>query len=477
MPPIKGLSILADPGQSTSMSVVNGQRSSTVTLSYPVRPDQQGTVHIPEFDVVTSTGEQTVASMAVEVGQPMVPDTARRGTVPLNDAVVAEMVPSERKPYAGEVFDVDVIVGSKSRRTVEVVGSPTWTEPDIVSEPWDEGQHASLRGAPGIVFHSRAMVPEPGPIDLAPVQQEVQIATTRQRTASFGSRRPFDSFFSSDPFSRPKMVDVTVATESTRLEVQPLPQPAPEGFTGAVGDFTLRSTIVPEEPKAGEPVTWTLTLEGTGNWPVGVELPPRAIPNDIRTIQPKLDRDFSDKELFTGSMSEDLVLVPMKPGEYQLQPVNFVYFDPEKKRYETVTVQPPTLRINGTAVVATSGSAAGPAGITGAGIGSVASMPNRVPPSSANGLLPHGPQRGEASAFAPLSTGTLSWFIAVPFVLFTGYWILLAFNRARLTDPRRPRRQAFKNLAAAIERARMGRVPSPSRECRKMQKHPSTSSG
>ena len=42
------------------------------------------------------------------------------------------------------------------------------------------------------------------------------------------------------------------------------PDGAPAEFTGAVGRFELESLLVPARPAAGEPVTWTLRLKGTG---------------------------------------------------------------------------------------------------------------------------------------------------------------------------------------------------------------------
>ena len=60
-------------------------------------------------------------------------------------------------------------------------------------------------------------------------------------------------------------VEVEASTEPVPLEVQPLPAGAPAGFKGAVGQFTLESKLVPEQVNEGEPITWTLSLKGTGN--------------------------------------------------------------------------------------------------------------------------------------------------------------------------------------------------------------------
>ena len=189
------------------------------------------------------------------------------------------------------------------------------------------------------------------------------------------------------------MTSVTARSNAVQLDVRPLPQPAPAGFSGAVGQFTLESTLTPEHPKTGEPVTWTLTLSGTGNWPSGVALPARAVPSDLRTLQPKQRSSFGDNGRFSGEVSEDLVIVPNQPGELALAPVQFVYFNPESGRYETAEARPPTVQVTGAPLPATA-SCAG-AGRrrgcrSGARSGGAAARPSspRRSPAAGTGIAP-----------------------------------------------------------------------------------------
>jgi len=47
-------------------------------------------------------------------------------------------------------------------------------------------------------------------------------------------------------------------------------------------------------------------------------LPQREVSNDFQVVQPKSKRTMKDAALFEGSLSEDVVLVPTKPGTYRL---------------------------------------------------------------------------------------------------------------------------------------------------------------
>ena len=104
------------------------------------------------------------------------------------------------------------------------------------------------------------------------------------------------------------MDNYNIASETLELEIQSLPTGEPPSFTGAVGEFGFESTIVPEIVQVGEPITWTLKLSGTGNWPQGFSLNPRNVATSFRTIQPDINKEISEESPFEGSLTEDIVL-------------------------------------------------------------------------------------------------------------------------------------------------------------------------
>lgn len=460
-PHADGLTVVGPPSQQSSTSITNGRRSDSLTLRFPVRAEREGTVTIPAFDVETAAGTSTVAPLVVEVGAAMLPGGGRSAAATVSDVVGARLTPSDMAPYAGQVFDLDVTIGLTGGRSGQVVGKPAWEKPGIVVEPWSDGTPVSTHGGSGVRFHTRAVAPQPGRIEVAPVQQEVQIETGRERVDPFdgsgdalGALRHFggtdllDSFF-----SRAQTTDATVKSNAAQLDVRALPQPAPEGFTGAVGQFELESSLAPQEPKSGEPITWTLTLKGTGNWPGGVALPARAVPTEFRTLQPKQHKEFAAGEVFSGALSEDVVVIPNQPGDYRLDPVRFVYFDPAAGQYRTVAAQPPVLHVTGVPLAAQPKADVVPAAQPAAAPLAAARAGAPATPSH-DAPLPRDPLSGSATARAPIAAPRLALLVGAPFALLILSWLALAAQHARRTDPRRPRREAFKRLAAAIERIR-----------------------
>ncbi|MFP6580089.1 MAG: hypothetical protein VCC02_09875 [Myxococcota bacterium] len=455
LPVIANLDRLGEPSQSSEMHASTGRSGGLETrqsfaLRYAVRPRAAGIVQIPALRVVTDHGEIEVPAAQFRVEEARV--AGARGTTKAVDALVSAILLVEgRRPYAGEVFDVAYIVLADPGLPAELLGEPRWEQPVLISNPWSEGESVRSGERTGMRFRSLALAPEAGPVVVPPALQEVAIETgrTRRRGSPFAGA---DSFFNRQGhafgsafdalFDRREKTRVLVRSDPVALDVVALPEPAPADFAGAVGQFALRSRIVPEAPRAGEPVTWTLTLEGRGNWPSGVALPARRIPTGVRTVQPDLEREFNDSSRFEGRLVEDLVLIPGSPGELLLDPVRFVYFDPELGEYRESVVTPPALQVAaGRVAPATHTPAPDPVLLASAS----------QTAESASPRLPAGPRSVASEAVAPLSK--LAWAAAggVPIAALLAYAGFLGLRRARETDPGRPLREAWDEMRAAAD--------------------------
>ena len=439
--------------------MINFQTSSSTTLSYDVLPTQAGRIQIPSFELSTDKGKKTVPGLALDVTtappasrrpqptpqqnfpfppgffQNTPPPVANQGSAA--GAVQATATADPYRPYAGEVFDVNYRVFITGNRSGRVKTTPLWDVQNFSAEAWDRGQQIGPGGSQGLQFHTRAMVPKPGTFDLPPIRQKLDLDT------ALGGR----SFF----FTAPGSEEVEVSTDAVALQIQPLPGGAPAGFKGAVGQFTLESKMVPEQVNEGEPVTWTLTLKGTGNWPMSVELPARTIPNQIRTIQPKLRKEFNGTDIFTGAVVEDLVMIPSQSGEYELPSVKFVFFDPKKKSYETAEAKPPKITVTkgagGLSLAPPQPASAGnPTGGAKEKVPSPAMAPGKTTRPLQYGApgLPQEPILGRAIlTFGPVSPGSLKTLCVLPWVgLLVGWWVW-ARRRAFLTDRERIRKEAL----------------------------------
>jgi tetratricopeptide (TPR) repeat protein len=466
LPSVSGLQFSGSPGRATSFSMINFQTSSSTTLSYVVQASQNGRILIPSFEVVTDKGRMTVPSLTLDAtasggnrsrqSNPLSPNFPFPPTPFQNqapnpgsqvvppDAVQASAQAEPRRPYIGEVFDVNYRVVMTGNRSGRVKTTPLWDVQNFTAEAWDRGQQIGPGGNQGLQFHTRAMVPKAGLFELPSIRQKLDIDTAA------GGR----SFF----FTAPGSVEVEAVAAPVPLNVEALPANAPAGFKGAVGQFALESKLVPEQVGEGEPVTWTLTLRGTGNWPMGVELPARAVPKEIRTIQPKLRREFNGTDLFTGAIVEDLVMIPTKSGEFELPAVKFLYFDPKKKSYEAAEVKPPKIVVSKQAGgLALPASPASPAASTAAPSKKAGQAPSgKVAQPLAYGEpgLPREPIEGSGFGIAPVGQ---AWWVGLgilPWGILLALWWRWARQRALFTDEERLRKESLQSWKSAVEMVR-----------------------
>jgi tetratricopeptide (TPR) repeat protein len=434
VPRVNGVS-LELAGQSQSTEIVNFNVTRRVLLTYVARPTQRGTVDIPPFDIPTDKGNVRVPAASFTVGDA----TLGNSGATLDSVIQARLNPPAEPVWAGEVFPLTYTLSIVRRFSAQLASNVEWSSAPLSVEDWSKPEMGELNSGGEVrnvaTYRTRALARTPGPLALSPAQQLVNVQTG---TSAFGL------------FSRPTMEQFAITTPAAGLTVKALPSPAPADFTGAVGEFTLTSKIVPTTAAPGEPITWTLELAGTGNWPDLGGLPARDASRDFRVVQPQAKRTTKEGTLFEATLTEDVVLIPTQPGTYRLGPVRWSYFDPKAGEYRTLTTETVTVTIApASAAVAAGSGAAGSsaretpvvAGATGGPRPGTAPLPRG---------LPRDPIAGEAAAPRPLSWLTVGGLAAASLLLPLAGWVALAWGRARSTDPRKARRLARAELVATL---------------------------
>lgn len=437
LPTVDGLQF-GRPSQSSQTSIVNFKMSRTFSFVFPVRPTKRAPVIIPPFEINTDKGTMKVAGVRYTVGDAPVGNSG----LTINDVASASLEIPKKSVWAGEVFPVaynlDVI-----RRYFHSLGSNVgWDSDPAVADDWTkpEPSEALIRGERHVIATqtTRASIKQPGIYTLKPAAQMINLIV--------GS-----SGFSI--LSMPNVEQRQLESNPLEITVKPLP-PAPPEFTGAVGQFTLVSKVVPLTAAVGEPVTWTLELAGTGNWPDLAGLPQREVSNDFQVVQPKSKRTMKEGTLFEGTLTEDVVLVPTKAGTYRLPPVRFSYFDADSGTYKTVASEPVTVTVTAaSAPVRPPASSGAPVQFSLAPNTPAAPTPtlpaavSPVPPEN----LPRDPLGESARGFAPVHLRPLVLVCLLSAVLCPLLlWLTLAALRSRERDPQRTRREALAALRRAL---------------------------
>lgn len=431
-------------GEQSSFNVVNGKaaRTRTIYFTYPVRPALKATVNIPEFEIATDRGPIKVAAATFQV----VDATVGGGTVPLDSAANSTLSVGSGTAWAGEVLPVSYALSISNRFPAQLASNPDWSASPLVIEEWAKPEPftAMVAGESrnNIVYQTRGYIKAPGTYTLNAVNQLVNL---RVPSANFSVFQAFQA----EQFS--------ITSNRPALTVRPLPQPAPGGFEGAVGEFTLVSKVVPENAGVSEPITWTLELQGKGNWPDITGLPAREASRDFRVVQPQARRTNKEGALFESALSEDVVLIPTKPGTYTLGPVVWTYFDPTSGTYKTISTERVTVTVTA--------PAAGPTPFVAPAVtvpGAAPETPNAPPPQPPGEpeAIPRDPIPGTAQASVPWTDGGTWLALAASVSWLPVFWLALAWRRARQSDPARLRREARARLAAALADLRTTQDPA-----------------
>jgi hypothetical protein len=154
------------------------------------------------------------------------------------------------------------------------------------------------------------------------------------------SRDPFfDSFFD-DPFFNRNVRNIPLKLNSNpiELDVKPLPiQTRPAGFSGAVGNFQLQTSVDKTSLKANDAITLRATIRGSGNLELIDELA-FSFPPDFEVFDPKVTNQISKTSTgISGTKIFEYLLIPRSAGEFTIKPATFSYFDLRNKEYITLT--------------------------------------------------------------------------------------------------------------------------------------------
>ena len=126
-------------------------------------------------------------------------------------------------------------------------------------------------------------------------------------------------------------------TPRLTVTVNELPAGAPESFGGAVGKFRMEASPSTTQLVANSASTFNVRISGSGNLAF-VQAPTLTLPTSFEQYQVKSTKSFKYSGSGTsGYRNFEFPFIARAEGEYTIQPVQFSYFDPERKEYVTLS--------------------------------------------------------------------------------------------------------------------------------------------
>ncbi|MBT8377636.1 MAG: BatD family protein [Ignavibacteria bacterium] len=344
-PSFNNFMILSGPSQSTSIQIINGAQTASLTYSFIVQAKSVGTFNIGSASIIQAetTYETKPIKITVVKGkdkpqqkkndsQISYDEIAKnlfvRATVNKTKALVGEQIiltyklyksiligqlsPNQMPKYQGfwaEELETDKTINFK----VEVVNGKRFEVGELLKV---------------------ALFPtQVGTLEVTPLDLKIPVAMKKQK-----GKNIWDDFFG-DPFNRYETVDLDFKSNIIKIIVKPLPAGAPESFNGAVGDFSFKADLSSTKTKSNEPLTLNVKVSGSGNIKL-LDLPKINFPNGFEEYEPKIEEQINRKGRINGSKTGEYLFVPRVVGLREIPPLEFSFYNPSKGKYITVSSEP-----------------------------------------------------------------------------------------------------------------------------------------
>jgi hypothetical protein len=351
-PAFENFLILSGPNQSTSIQIINGAQSASLTYTYLIQPKSVGTF--------------TIGTASISQG----------GNVYKSDPIKITVVKGADKPKQqqddGQISEAEISKNLYIRATVDkskvykgeqvTVVYKLYTRLSIASQmginklPQYQGFWAEeLETANNINFTTEnvggkqfrvgvlkkvALFPtQTGTLEITPFELTVPIEIQKQKNG----KSIWDDFFG-DPFGRSQIYEFNAKSNVVKIEVEPLPSGQPDDFKGAVGDYSFEAKLNNTNVKSNEPLTLYINLSGSGNIKL-LDMPEINLPNGFEKYEPKINEQINRTAKISGTKTGEYLFVPRVVGTRELPPIEFSFFDPSKKKYVTLKSQSFTIDI------------------------------------------------------------------------------------------------------------------------------------
>lgn len=357
-PSFENFDVVAGPSvsQGSSVQIINGEMTKSISyaITYVLIPQKAGTFAIAPATIGVKKKNYTTQRTMIEVrdgaqgggsaqqggrNQSESAESRANRTIEKDDLLL-RLELSKKSVYKGEpirailkLYSRANIAGSESSKMPAFNGF--WSQQmDIEQGPFRETLNGKVYEAYNIAEY--LLYPQQsGTLTIEPAELTVVAQVVVQ------SNRGFDPFFGGG--HEVYNVRRALKTPEVKVQVKEFPAGAPALFAGAVGRYNISHRLSSTEVAANSAVTLQLTISGTGNLNF-IPAPTLSLPTSFELYDVKSEENLQNSASGSrGYRRFDYPFIVRAEGNYEIAPVEFTYFDLEKKKY--VTLATPPLRL------------------------------------------------------------------------------------------------------------------------------------
>jgi hypothetical protein len=335
LPALRNLRIVGGPSTSTQISFVNGSMSRQKVLSFVLKAEKAGSaevgpVSVPGYPPTASIPLDVVQGAIRPAPEPQDPfggrdpfeeifGRPRRQRPPAQGKLFVEAILSRPAARVGEPILVTYYVYTQiSLSGVEFAEAPKypgfWAEEIDRSRGDSSGENVVAQGETFLRYPVLERLLFPTRTGL------LEIPEARLRLVPAGG-----TFGVAAPIER--------STKTMKVKVDPLPNGVPEG--SAVGSYQVEASTDRANIALGDAITFRFKISGRGNLKWVDAAPSLEIPG-VRVFPPRVTSDLrTTRQGIEGSKTWEFVIVPEKPGAYEVPAISFTSFDPASQSVRT----------------------------------------------------------------------------------------------------------------------------------------------
>lgn len=326
--------IYSGPNQSTNMSWINGRTSYTIQYSYILIPTKTGQVTIPPAVLKIDDKEYKSNSIVLNIQdgsqgtQGQTQEQVNNG--PSESDIFIRTLISDREVYQGDqllaTYKLYTRLSLSSLEGVELPANAGFYTSEIELDRINRHSREVLNGIAYDVYTLKQTILVPqrsGELEIGALEADaiVQVRDPKPINTIFGPRYRYQN------------EAMSLKSRPIKVEVKPLPDPAPNSFNGAVGKYDMTVSIDKTELSANDAFNLIIEIKGEGNIALVEPVIPD-FPTDFEVYDPKISTKVSNEtKQLKGSKKWEYLIIPRFGGEFTIDAVQFSYFDVEKGGY------------------------------------------------------------------------------------------------------------------------------------------------
>ena len=312
-----------------SHQYINGNAKHSFEYTLFLKANKKGTFKITPATFVTANSETKSSFFTVQVGAS---DPKSNIAPPKNSNLFTRIDVSNKNPYKGEVVLVTYKIysrfGNLSLDDYDYsMTDGVWTEElDPGNKGWPSKQE-NIKGDTYNVFTLKKEIVFPQKTGKISIEA---FDITARVNRSF--------------FNQGSVIEVQSNTQV--LTVKALPNNDPLSFESQVGkDYKLDVTYSTTELKTNEPIDLKIKISGKGNLKQ-LNAPELKFPTDFEVFDPETKNNVKvSSSGLSGNKEFNYLIIPRHHGIFDIEPIEFSYFNTATGKYITLTSEAVTVAV------------------------------------------------------------------------------------------------------------------------------------